>query len=399
MKRAAAFVVVLLLMAGLIGGLFYFQFTMKPQIIKQVIGSMKPGPTAVAIAEARTESWVPRITAIGSFRPVQGIDVAPQVGGIVRTVKFDSAQEVAKGAALVEIDDSTEQADLQSGIAQMKNADLALTRQKELISGGNTAKATVDQAQAARDTAAATVDRARAVIGQKALSAPFAGRLGIRRVDVGQYVSPGTALVTLTQLDPIFVDFPVPEQSLAVLRTGADTDISVDAYPGQIFKGKIKSIDSRVSQDSRSVLIRAELQNPDRRLLPGMFADVAVLAGAARDIVTVPRTAVTYSLYGDSLYVAMPVAAEQKASSQEGAATAVGSAQAAPSDAPDSGEFMVQQRFVRTGDVRGDSIAVLDGLKSGERVVSEGQIKLMPNARVRVDPAAGMRPRATLPKE
>ncbi len=398
MKRAAAFVVVLLLMSGLIGGLYYFQFIMKPQIIKQVIGSMKPGPTAVAFAEAKTESWVPRITAIGSFRPVQGIDVAPQVGGIVRTVKFDSAQEVAKGAALVEIDDSTEQADLQSGIAQMKNADLSLTRQKELISGGNTAKATVDQAQAARDTAAASVDRARAVIAQKALSAPFAGRLGIRRVDVGQYVSPGTALVTLTQLDPIFVDFPVPEQSLAVLKTGADTDISVDAYPGQIFKGKIKSIDARVSQDSRSVLIRAELPNPDRRLLPGMFADVAVLAGAARETVTVPRTAVTYSLYGDSLYVATPVAAD-KPNPQDGAATAVGSAQAAPSDAPGSGEFVVQQRFVRTGDVRGDSIAVLEGLKPGETVVTEGQIKLMPNAHVRGDPAAGMRPRTTLPKE
>ncbi len=248
MKRAAIFVFVLLVLSGLIGGLSYFHFVLKPEAIRKTISQMGAPPATVAVAEAEAASWVPHINAIGTFRPVQGIDVASQVGGIVDAIHFDSSQEVAKGAPLIEIDASTEEADLKSGLAQMKNADLVLTRQKELIAGGNTARASVDQAQAARDTAAATVDRARAVIAQKTIAAPFAGRLGIRRVDIGQYVSPGTAMVTLTQLDPIYVDFPVPEQSLAVLKPGVMAEIRVDGYPDRVFKGTIKSIDARVSQ-------------------------------------------------------------------------------------------------------------------------------------------------------
>ena len=393
MKRAAAFVFVLLILAGLVGGLSYFQFVFKPQMIKQFISKMAPPAATVAVAQAQADRWVPQITAIGTFRPVQGIDVAPQVGGIVRAIHFDSAQEVAKGAPLIEIDDSTEQADLLSGQAQMKNADLALSRQKELIAGGNTARASVDQAQAARDTAAASVDRAKAVIAQKTIAAPFAGRLGIRKVDVGQYLSPGTMVATLTQLDPIYVDFPVPEQALAVLKPGAAAEIRVDAYPDKVFNGQIKSIDARVSQESRSVLIRAELPNKDKRLLPGMFANVAVLAGAAQDVVTVPRTSVSYSLYGDSIFVAAPAPPKSDA---EGTPAQAGGAQAATADAQD---FVVERRFVRTGEMRGDRIAIMDGVKLGEAVVSEGQIKLMPGSHVHVDRAAGLQPRAVLPRE
>lgn len=386
MKRAAAFIVVLVALGGLISGLSYFHFFLKPQFIKGAISKMQPPVSTVAVTEATPDSWVPRITAIGTFKPVQGIDVAPQVGGIVRAIRFDSSQEVAKGAPLIEIDDTTEQADLQSGLAQMKNTDLALTRQKELAVGGNTARATLDQAQATRDTAAASVDRARAVIAQKNVAAPFGGRLGLRKVDVGQYVSPGTALVTLTQLDPIYVDFPVTEQQLAVLKPGAHAEIRVDAFPGSVFSGEVKSIDSRVSQESRSVVVRAELPNPDKRLLPGMFANVAVLSGAARDVVTVPRTSVTYSLYGDSLYAVVPAPPAAEA----------GSAQAAT---PQGEDFVVQQRFVRTGEVRADRIAVLEGLKPGETVVTEGQVKLFPNAHVRVDRSAGLKPRPVLPSQ
>ncbi len=386
MKRAAIFIVVLLVLSGLIGGLSYFHFVMKPQIIRGVISTMVRPAATVAVVEARTQSFIPRISAIGTFRPVQGIDVAPQVGGIVEAIHFESSQEVAKGAPLIAIDDSTEQADLKSGQAQMKNAEASLSRQQQLILGGNTAKASVDQALAARDMAVASVDRAEAIIAQKTISAPFAGRLGIRKVDLGQYLSPGTAIVTLTQLDPIYVDFPVPEQSLSVIKPGQTSEIRVDAYPDETFQGVIKSIDSRVSQDSRSVLIRAELPNPTKKLFPGMFANVAVLSGAPRDVVTVPRTSVTYSLYGDSLYVAEPAPPS----------AAPGSAQAATSDSQD---FIVERRFVRTGVVTGDSIAVLEGLKAGEMVVSEGQIKLMPGAHVHLDRSGGLQPRAVLPRE
>ena len=189
MKRALAFIIVLVVLGGVIGGLSFFQFVFKPQMIKHFIAGMKPPASAVVVAQAQKDTWVRQVRAIGSFKAVQGIDVAPQVGGMVKALHFASSQEVQKGTLLVEIDASTEQADLLSGQAQMKNADLALTRQKELISGGNTSRATVDQAQATRDMAAASVDRAKAIIAQKTLVAPFAGRLGIRKVDLSGNMS------------------------------------------------------------------------------------------------------------------------------------------------------------------------------------------------------------------
>eukprot|EP01037_Dinobryon_pediforme_P029497 gene29497-33153_t len=208
MRRAFAFLVVLLLLAGFGGGLAYFQFLVKPEMIKGFIAKAAPPPTTVAVAEAKSSSWQPRVPAIGTFRAVQGIDVAPQVGGIVKAIHVDSGQDVAKDQVLVEIDDAVEQADLQANLATLKNADLSLERQRQLMQGGNTPKANFDAAQATRDQAAAAVDRSRSLISQKKLVAPFAGRLGLRKIDAGQYVSPGTSIVTLQQLDPIFVDFP-----------------------------------------------------------------------------------------------------------------------------------------------------------------------------------------------
>ena len=381
-----------MLLCLLVGGLSYFQFVLKPKAIHDIIGGMKPPPSAVVVAQAKTEQWVRRLPAIGTFKPVQGIDLAPQVGGIVKAIRFDSGQEVVAGTVLVEIDATTEQADLDSGLAQMKNADLSLARQKELVAGGNTSRATVDAAQATRDSAAASVERARAIIAQKTIAAPFPGRLGIRKVDLGQYLSPGTALVTLTQLDPIFVDFTLPEQQLAQVSAGQNTDITVDGFP-DTFPGTVKSIDSRVSQDSRSAVIRAEVTNHDKKLLPGMFANVAVLSGEPRDVVTVPRTGVTYSLYGDSVYLVKPA----PPAAQPGAAQAAEApAAAAPLD-PNQ-DLVVERRFVRTGEARGDRIAVLEGLKPGETIVTEGQIKLLPDAHVKITPG-GLPVRDPLPRQ
>lgn len=385
MRRAFAFLVVLLLLAGFGGGLAYFQFLVKPEMIKGFIAKAAPPPTTVAVAEAKSSSWQPRVPAIGTFRAVQGIDVAPQVGGIVKAIHFESGQDIAKDQVLVEIDDAVEQADLQANLATLKNADLSLDRQRQLVQGGNTPKANFDAAQATRDQAAAAVDRSRSLIAQKKLSAPFAGRLGLRKIDAGQYVSPGTSIVTLQQLDPIFVDFPLPEQNIASLSIGQPVEVVVDAFPGKTFAGKIASIDARVSPDTRNVTLRAEVRNPERRLLPGMFANVAVLAGKPRDYVTLPRTAVTYSLYGDSVFVVKP--AEQP----------TGGAQAAP--APQDQPLTVERRFVRPGDTREDQVAILEGVQPGERVVSEGQIKLQPGMRVRIDPNANVQPTGPRPKE
>ncbi len=398
MKRGLAFLAVFLVLGALIGGLSFFQFVFKPQMIKTIIGGTKPPVAGVVVAQAQSESWARQVPAVGSFKPYQGIDLAPQVGGIVEAIHFDSAQEVAKGTVLVELDTSTDEADLKSGLAQMRNADLALKRQQELITGGNTSRATVDAALATRDMAAASVDRAKAVIAQKTISAPFAGRLGIRKVDIGQYVSPGTALGTLTQLDPIYVDFPVPEQTLPLLSPGQTLDIKVDGFPDDVFKGTVKSLDARVSQDSRSVVVRGEVPNGAKKLLPGMFANVAVLSGAPREVVTVPRTAVSFSLYGDSVYVV-------KAASVPASQAGNGSAEAATPPAADlapldpNADLVVERRFVRTGDTRGDRVAITDGLKAGQTVVTEGQIKLQPDAHVKIDPAGGATPRDPLPRQ
>jgi membrane fusion protein, multidrug efflux system len=384
-KRIILFIGVFLLLAGLIGGLGFVQFVFKPAMIKGFIAKAAPPPTSVAVTLAKAEQWSPRVPAIGTFRAVKGVEIAPQVGGVIKAMLVDSGEDVKVGAPLFDIDTSVEEADLANNLATLKNAQLVLDRQDELTRSGNTTKANVDSAQAQRDTAAASVERVRALIAQKKITAPFAGRLGIRRVDLGQYVAPGTTLITLQQLDPIYVDFPVPEQALAELDAGQTVEVNVDAYPGRTFRGKVQTVDARVDQNTRNVLVRAIFDNKDRDLLPGMFANVAVIAGTPQHVVTVPRTAVTYSLYGDAVFVVVPAAAEP------------GSAQARPiaGDIP----YEVERRFVRAGETREDRVVILSGVKEGEMIVSEGQLKLQSGARVRIDNKAGLVPPAVLPKE
>jgi len=391
-KRIIIFILVFIFLTALGGGLGYFQFVVKPQMIKTFIAQAAPPPATVAVSEAAADVWAPRLPAIGSFRAVQGIDVSPQIGGMIVAVRVESGQDVEKGARLFDIDNSVEQADLKSNLATLKNAEFTLERQRQLSLSGNTPKANFDAAEAARDSAAAAVERVRAIIAQKTLVAPFAGRLGIRKIDLGQYVSPGTSLMTLQQLDPIYVDFPVPEKSLDLLKPDQVLEVEVDAYPGKIFRGVIKTIDARIAQESRNVLVRGELENKKRQLLPGMFANVNVIAGAPAKIVTLPRTAINYSLYGDSVFVVIPAAPEARA-----AASQAGAAQAAQfnGEAP----LKVERRFVRVGETREDRIAVLEGVRPGEKVVTEGQLKLQPDARVRIDADARLDAPAVRPKE
>ncbi len=375
MKRAVLLVVVFLLLAGAAAGLAWFQFRVKPDMIKGFIqGAGQPVPS-VAAKPAETVSWTPRVTEIGSLRALQGVDVAPQVGGVIRAIRFESDQDVEKGAPLVQIDDSVEQADLKANLANLRNAELTYQRQQQLASGGAASRANLDAATAARDSAAAAVERTRAVIAQKAIVAPFSGRLGIRRVDIGQYVSAGAALVSLQQLDPIFVDFQSPEQQIANLKVGQSLEATVDAFPGESFKGKIRFLDARVSVDTRQFLVRGEISNPDKKLRPGMFANVSIASGAPRATTVVPRTAVTYSLYGDSVFVVKPI---------EGGDPALAT---------------VERRAVKTGAVESERVAILDGVKPGEMVVAEGQLKLQTGMKVRVDPKAGLPPLTPLPRQ
>jgi RND family efflux transporter MFP subunit len=387
-RRVTVFALTFVVLAALSGGLYYFHFDVKPGIIKNAISAaFKPTPQAVSAEPVKAEQWPRRLPAIGTLRAYQGIDVAPQVAGVVSAIHFASGEDVAAGALLLEIDDSVDQADLKNGMAQLKNADVSLERQQTLVAGGNTAKAQVDTALAARDSAAAAVERTRAIIAQKKIVAPFSGRLGISKVDIGQYLAVGFSMVTLQQLDPMYVDFSTPEQSLRDLAVGQEARMTLDAFPGQTFLGKVKAIDARVSQDTRNVLVRAEFANPDHKLLPGMFANIEVTTGSPADVLTLPRTAVIYSLYGDNVYVVKPAPPPP---------AAAGEAQAATRD--DKPALIVERRFVRVGEARGERVAIDEGVKAGDLVVTAGQIKLQPNFPVTVDAAAALPPPAQTPR-
>ena len=384
-RRPVIFVATLCALGGLASGLYYFQFVIKPGMVKGIMAAaFAPKPSSVSAAAATIEKWSPQLSAIGSLRAFQGIDVAPEVAGIVRAIHFKSSDDVAAGAPLLELDDAVDRADLNNGLAQLKNAEITLERQQTLSAGGNAAKSQVDSAVAARDSAAASVEKSRAIIAQKALTAPFAGRLGIGKVDVGQFLPVGTSIVTLQKLDPIYVDFQTPEQSLGAIAVGESASMAIDAFPGQVFKGKIKAVDARVSQDTRNILVRAEFPNPDRKLLPGMFANLDITTGAAKDVLTLPRTAIIYSLYGDNIFVVKP--APPKA----------GEAQAATQD--QSGPLIVERRFVRIGAARGDRVAIEEGVSAGEQVVTSGQVKLQPNSPVTIDATGALPALAQTPK-
>jgi membrane fusion protein, multidrug efflux system len=384
-KRPVVFVVALALLVALTGGLAYFQFVIKPVMVKGFItAAFAPKPTTVTAEAVRIEQWPPELTAIGTLRAYQGVIVAPQAAGVVTAKHFESGDDVQAGALLINIDDSVEQADLANGLAQLKNAESTLARQKTLVVQGNTPQSTVDTALATRDSAAATVERTRAVIAQKAIRAPFAGRLGLRNVDIGQYVAVGTALVTLQQLDPIYADFPVPEEALNSMATGQAVRMTVDAIPGRSFAGKIEAIDARVSAESRNVTARAVFANPDRKLLPGMFANLTVTTGEPATVLTLPRTAIVYSLYGDDVFV---VTAAPHAREQGGTADSGGSA-----------GLIVERRLVRVGPARGERIAIEDGLRAGERVVTAGQIKLQASSPVTLDQTPALPSPAETPR-
>lgn len=376
MKRAVLLFVVFLLLGGLIGGFAYFQFVMKPEMIKGFILAGGQPAVTVTAEPAKGERWEPGIPAIGTFRAIKGVDVAPQVAGVVNRITFDSGQQVEAGDLLVTLDTAVEEADLKSDQALLKNAESDLDRQRALVRRGAASRTVFDAAVSKRDSAAAAVERNKALIRRKTIRAPFSGRLGIRNVDIGQYVSPGTVLVTLQQLDPIFVDFPLPEQNLRILVPGLTVEVKTDSHPGQVFHGVVESIDARVNAETRSITVRAQLDNPKRALLPGMFANITVRTGEAREVVTVPRTSVTYTLYGDSVFVV------KESKGKDGK--------------PD---LVAERRFVRVGDTREDRVAIEDGVKPGDRVVTSGQIKLQSGARVAIDNSAPLKPLAKRPAE
>jgi membrane fusion protein, multidrug efflux system len=376
------FVITAILAAIFLGALVWFNFIFKPDMIKQVLSSQVPPPATVTAEPARKETWVERLPSIGTLISSHGVDVASQVAGIVTGVYAESGANVQQGSRLVQLDIAVELADLASSQATLQEAVVSYQRQEDLIAKRVTSEANLDTARAKRDTAQAAVKRIEAVIAQKTINAPVSGRLGIRKVETGQYITPGQMLITLQQLDPIRVDFPMPEQLIGKLRVGLPIDVTVDAYPGEVFKGKIESLDARVAQDTRTLLVRATMPNPKNKLLPGMFANVAVLAGKPQEVVTVPRTAISYSLYGDSVYAVKSVPAEK-----------------APDGKTNEPKLIADRRYVKTGQVLDERVAILTGVSAGEQIVTTGQLKLNPGAAISIDNTQPLVPPEVRPKQ
>lgn len=381
------FLIAGILVALFLGGVGYFNLVFKPKMIGEFMAKMKPPAATVTAERAGTKEWIDRVQSIGTLIAIRGVDVSPEVAGIVKNYSFESGNDVEKGTRLVELDTSVEEADLLKNRAVLLEANADLKRQASLVKKEFVSQAVVDTTTSKRDTAAAAVQRMEAVIAQKNITAPFAGRLGLRRVEKGQYVKAGDPLVWLQALDPIWIDFPVPEGDLGKLKIGAPIELGVNAYPGQVFKGAIEAFDARVAQDTRTLMVRGRLPNADHRLLPGMFSNVAVLEGKPKELVTVPRTAVTYGLYGDSVWVVKvgPPAPEKTAS--------VGEVEV---PAP---QLTVERRFVRVGPSQGDEVAILEGVKAGEQVVTSGQLKLHPDAAIKIDNSRPLTPAAERPKQ
>src|SRR5262245_5012612 len=398
------FIIAATIVGLFLGGLAYFNLVFKPKMIGEFMSKMVPPPATVTSEVARVERWAGRTHAIGTLVAMEGVEVAPQVAGLVTEYYFDSGDDVAKGEKLVKLDTSVEEAELADNKATLIQANLDYERQRNLVEKGAVSQATLDQTVAKRDSSLADVQRVEAIIAQKNITAPFAGRLGLRYVEKGQYVPAGQRLVLLQALDPIWVDFPVPETHVGKFGIGNTVELAADAFPDRSFKGKVEAFDARLNQDARTLMVRAKVPNPDRTLMPGMFANVAVLAGGEKEFVTVPRTAVTYGLYGDSVWVVKsgapePAAAPAPATSSEPVASAA-AADAMPTGAiPVAPKLSVERRFVRVGPTQGDRAAILEGVKDGEDVVTSGQLKLQPGAAVKIDNSGALKPPAELPKQ
>ncbi len=309
-------------------------------------------PPSVSTVKAVYEDWQPQLQAVGSLRAVNGANLSSEVAGIVEDIKFESGSDVEAGAVLVQLRAEDDIAKLASLQAAAKLAQINFDRDTKQLKAQAISQAAVDADAAMLDSDKAQVNEQQAVVDKKTIRAPFSGHLGIRQVDIGQYLNPGTAIVALQQLDPIYADFTLPEQALSQLALGQKMTLKSDAQAGQDFTGKITAINSIVDEATRNISIRAALDNPDHKLLPGMFANVIVDVAQPVKHLTLPQTAVVYNTYGNTVYIV------QK------------------SDEEGKPPLTVQQSVIVTGETRGDQVTVLSGIKEGDQIVTSGQVKL-----------------------
>ncbi len=368
-KKIILTIVGLLILVGSLAGAKVLQFqTMFAQGAK-----FAPPPETVTTAEVKPDRWQPTLTAIGSVTAVQGVMVSAELSGTVKNIAFESGATVKAGDLLVELDTAIEQAQLRSAAASADLARANLDRARAMRGKNMVSAADSDAAEAQAKQTIAQMDNIRAAIAKKTIRAPFTGRLGIRQVNLGQFLDNGAAIVTLQSLDPVYVDFALPQRYLAQLRAGMTVRVATDAFPKQTFAGKITAISPEVDSITRNVRLQATLANSDGRLQPGMYVEVAAVLPDAEPVLMIPATAVLYAPYGDSVFVL-----EEKKDEKTGAVGKV-----------------LNQKFVRLGPARGDFVVVASGLEAGQIVVSTGVFKLRNGMSVVVDNALAPQPKLT----
>jgi multidrug efflux system membrane fusion protein len=359
------FIIVGLLLAVLVGGLVGFN-AFRTKMITQFFATNRPPPATVTVAEAKSEVIPNLLTAVGELAAVHQVNVTSDVSGRITEILFTAGSTVKAATPLVQLFDGPEQGDLASFKAQATVSQLSLDRAKQLAARQFGPQTTVEQAQAAYDQANAGIAKTQAIISQKLVRAPFDGELGVRHVEVGQFLTAGTQIVSLTDLSELYANFTVTEKDSGNLKVGQTVRVLVDAYRGRTFEGTITAIEPQISSDTRNIRVQATIANPDHILKPGMFATTTVVLPDKPPVVTVPETAVDYTLYGDSVFLIN----EKKEDDGKTSLTSV-------------------RTFVRTGNRVNGRAEILSGLKPGDRVVAVGQLKLQSGAAVAIstDPA------------
>jgi membrane fusion protein, multidrug efflux system len=345
--------IMLVLVGVVLGSVFGFK-TFVDGKVKEFMAGMGNQPQTVSTTKATLSDWQPQLEAVGSMRAVNGADLSLEVPGVVEELNFQSGDDVEQGRLLLRLRDEDEVAKLKSLQAVAELSQITYERDVKQLAAKAIAQAIVDNDAANLRNNRALVDQQKAIVDKKTLRAPFTGHLGVRQVDRGQYLAAGTVIVTLQALDPIYVDFLLPQQSLDKIKVGQPAKIRVDTYPDKIFTGKITAINPKVEASSRNVQVRATLANPERKLLPGMFATVDIDVGSVQRLITLPQTAISYNPYGNLVYVV-----DDKGKGADGKPTLV-----------------ARQTFVTTGATRGDQVSVLKGIKEGDTIVTGGQMKL-----------------------
>jgi membrane fusion protein (multidrug efflux system) len=350
-------IVGVLLLVAVIG------FVVFRNIMQQIAqGSTPPPPVVVTAMKAAKQEWQPQVNAVGTLRAVRGVDVTTEIAGLVREIRFKSGDETKAGAVLVQLNADSDLAQLASLNAAADLAQVTLKRDQAQLAAEAISQAQVDSDEADLKSKRAQAASQQATIDKKTIRAPFAGRLGITLVNPGQYLNPGDKVVTLQTIDPIYIDFNLPQQQISGISLGQSVTVLNDAYPGQSFSGHVTAIDAKVDTTTRNVQIEATVANPKRLLLPGMFARAAVDSGEKHSYLTLPQTAITYNPYGATVFITV----DKK-------------------DAKGNPQLQAQQVFITPGPTRGDQVAVLKGVSEGAMVVTSGQLKLKNGTPLRID--------------